>query len=197
MQKTQVRSLIQDDPTCRGTAKLMCFNYWASALELRSNYGAHTPQLGEPTCPRACALRQEKPPQWEACTPLIESSRSPQLEKSPCCNEDRVQSKMKNFFFFKKGIRSDQSLSRVRLFATPWIPAHQASLSVTNSRSSPRLTSIKSVMPSSHLILCRPFLLLPPIPPSISSWVKFLKYQKTLEEPSHIRTFFSLAESKI
>ena len=58
-------------------------------------------------------------------------------------------------------IRSDQSLSRVRLFA------HQASLSITSSRSSLRLTSIDSVMPSSHLILCRPLLLLPPIPPSI------------------------------
>ena len=51
--------------------------------------------------------------------------------------------------------------------ATPWISACQASLSITNSRSSPRLTSIESVMPSSHLILCRPLLLLPPIPPSI------------------------------
>jgi len=49
----------------------------------------------------------------------------------------------------------------------PWIAARQASLSITNSQSSPRLTSIKSVMPSSHLILCRPLLLLPPIPPSI------------------------------
>ena len=64
-------------------------------------------------------------------------------------------------------IRSDQSLSRVRLFATPWITARQASLSITNSRSSPRLMSIKSVMPSSHLILCHPLILLPPIPPSI------------------------------
>ena len=62
---------------------------------------------------------------------------------------------------------SVQSLSRVRFFATPWIAACQASLSITNSRSSPRLTSIESVMPSSHLILCCPFLLLPPIPPSI------------------------------
>ena len=62
---------------------------------------------------------------------------------------------------------SVQSLSHVRLFATPWIAACQASLSITNSRSSPRLTSIKSVMPSSHLILCCPLLLLPPIPPSI------------------------------
>ena len=58
-------------------------------------------------------------------------------------------------------------LSRVRLFVTPWIAARQASLSITNSQSSLRVTSIKSVMPSSHLILCRPLLLLPPIPPSI------------------------------
>ena len=64
-------------------------------------------------------------------------------------------------------IRSDQSLSRVQLFVTPWIAARQASLSITNSRSSLRLTSIESVMPYSHLILCRPLLLLPPIPPSI------------------------------
>ena len=68
---------------------------------------------------------------------------------------------------------SVQSLSRVRLFATPWIAAFQASLSITNSRSSLRLTSIESVMPSSHLILCHPLVLLPPIPPSISlfQWV--------------------------
>ena len=64
-------------------------------------------------------------------------------------------------------IRSDQSLSRVRLFATQWIAACQASLSITNSWSSLRLTPIESVMPSSHLILCRPLLLLPSIPPSI------------------------------
>ena len=62
---------------------------------------------------------------------------------------------------------SVQSLSRVLLFATPWIAARQASLSITNSRSSLKLTSIELVMPSSHLILCRPLLLLPPIPPSI------------------------------
>ena len=68
---------------------------------------------------------------------------------------------------------SVQSLSRVWLFATPWIAACQASLSITNSRSSLRLTSIESVMPSSHLILWRPLLLLPPILPSISlfQWV--------------------------
>ena len=62
---------------------------------------------------------------------------------------------------------SVQSPSCVRLFATPWTAACQASLSITNSRSSLRLTSIKSVMPCSHLILCRPLLLLPPIPSTI------------------------------
>ena len=62
---------------------------------------------------------------------------------------------------------SVQLLSRVRLFATPWIAAHQASLSITNSRRSLRLTFMESVMPSSHLILCRPLLLLFPIRPSI------------------------------
>ena len=62
---------------------------------------------------------------------------------------------------------SVQSLSHVRLFATSWIAAHQASLSIINSQSSLRLTSIESVMPSSHLILCCSLLLLPRIPPSI------------------------------
>ena len=64
-------------------------------------------------------------------------------------------------------VESVQVLSLVRLFATPRIAARQASLSITNSRNSLRLTSIESVMPSSHLILCRPLLLLPPNPPSI------------------------------
>ena len=62
---------------------------------------------------------------------------------------------------------SVQSLSRVRLFATPWTATHQASLSTTNSQSLPRLMSIESVMPSNHLILHRPLLLLPSIFPSI------------------------------
>ena len=62
---------------------------------------------------------------------------------------------------------SVQSLSCLRLFATPWTAAHQASLSFTNYRSLLKLKSIKSVMPSNHLILCRPLLLLPSIFPSI------------------------------
>ena len=60
-----------------------------------------------------------------------------------------------------------QWVSRVWLLVTPWITALQASLSITISRSSPKFMCIESVMPSSHLILCRPLLLLPPIPPSI------------------------------
>ena len=64
-------------------------------------------------------------------------------------------------------ITTSVQLSRVLLFATPWMAARQASLSITDSRSSLRLTSIESVMPSSHLILDCPLLLLPPIPPSI------------------------------
>ena len=62
---------------------------------------------------------------------------------------------------------SVQPLSRVRLFATPWISARQASQSITSSCSSPKLMSIELVMPSNHLILCHPLLLLPPILPSI------------------------------
>ena len=62
---------------------------------------------------------------------------------------------------------SVQLLSRVRLFATPWIPAHQASLSITISRSSPKPMSTESVMPSNHLILCHPLFLSPSVFPSI------------------------------
>ena len=67
----------------------------------------------------------------------------------------------------KPSISSVQSLSHVRVFVTPWIAARQASLFITISRSSLRLTSIESVMPSRHLFLCRSLFLLPSIPPSI------------------------------
>ena len=70
-------------------------------------------------------------------------------------------------FTFSVQFSSVQSLSRVWLFATPWITVHQASLSITSSQSSLSLMSINSVMPSRHLILCCPLLLLPPISPSI------------------------------
>ena len=86
------------------------------------------------------------------------------------------------------------SLSRVRLFETPWIAAHQASLSITNSQSSPKLMSIESVMPSSHLILCRPLLLLPPTPPSI----RVLSNESTLRMrwPKYWSFSFSISPAK-
>ena len=87
---------------------------------------------------------------------------------------------------------SVQSLSRTRLFTTPWITARQASLSITNSQSSLRLMSIESMMPSSHLILCRP--LLPPIPPSIRVFTN----QSTLHMrwPKYWSFSFSIIPSK-
>ena len=72
-----------------------------------------------------------------------------------------------NIFQISLSVSSVQSLSRVWLFATPWTAASQASLSITNSHSPPKPMSIESVMPSNHLILCRPLLLLPSIFPSI------------------------------
>ena len=89
---------------------------------------------------------------------------------------------------------SVQSLSHVRLFATPWITARQASWSITISRSSLRLTSIESVMPSSHLILCHPLFLLPPIPPSI----RVFSNESTLliRWPKYWSFSFSISPSK-
>ena len=71
------------------------------------------------------------------------------------------------YTLIKVQFSSVQLLSHVRLLATPWIAAHEASLSITNSQSSLKLMPIESVKPFSHLILCHPLLLLPPIPPSI------------------------------
>ena len=90
-------------------------------------------------------------------------------------------------------ISSVQSLSRVRLFATPWIAARQPSLSITNSWSSLRLMSIESVMPSSHLILCRP-LLLPLIPPSIRVFSN--KSTLRMRWPKYWSFSFSIIPSK-
>ena len=70
------------------------------------------------------------------------------------------------FWCFSAQFSSVQLLSRVRLFVNPWTAAHQASLSIVNSQSLLKLISIESVMPSNHLILCRPLLLLPSIFPS-------------------------------
>ena len=83
-------------------------------------------------------------------------------------------------------VSSVQSLSRVRLFVTPWIAARQASLSIIISGTSLRLTSIESVMPSSHLTLCRPLLLLPPVSPSISPKYTYIpSLLNLLATPTH------------
>ena len=89
---------------------------------------------------------------------------------------------------------SVQSLSRVRLFVTPWTAALQASLSITDSQSLLKLMSIELVMPSSHLILCRPLLLLPPIPPSI----RVVSNESTLHMrwPKYCSFSFSIIPSK-
>ena len=85
-------------------------------------------------------------------------------------------------FKFTQRASSVQLLSCVQLFVTPWTAAHQASLSITNSQSLLKLISIESVMPSNHLILCRPLLLLPSIFPSIrvfsNEWILHIRWPK-------------------
>ena len=108
---------------------------------------------------------------------------SPSKVSSFCClchNAQSIPSEGHSYIYLKWSVflgdaqnfnllqfSSVQSLSHVHLFATPWTAASQASLSITNYQSPPKLMSIELVMPSSHLILCRPLSLLPPIPPSI------------------------------
>ena len=96
-------------------------------------------------------------------THLLSSLQSPAWCSQPLLCFPQACTDFSHLYQF----RSVQSLSHVWLFVTPWIAARQASLSITNSRSLLKLMPIKLVMPSSHLILCCPLLLLPPIPPSI------------------------------
>ena len=88
---------------------------------------------------------------------------------------------------------SVQSLSHVQLFATPWAAAHQSSLSITYSQSLLKLMSIESVMPSNHLILCRPLLLLPSILPSI--WVFSNESVLCIRWPKYWSFSFSISPS--
>ena len=90
--------------------------------------------------------------------------------------------------------QSVQSLSRVQLFATPWTAAHQASLSITIHLELAQLMSIESVMPSNHLILCRPLLLLPSVFPSI----RLFSNESTLRMrwPKYWSFSFSIISSK-
>jgi len=91
------------------------------------------------------------------CT-YVSIGRSYQTVAQSSCNSSQPNTKLSQVFIpvASYPLHSVQSLSRVQLFATPWIAARQASLSTTNSQSSPKLMCIESVMPSSHLILCCP-----------------------------------------
>jgi len=110
------------------------------------------------------------------CYSLLQSTPFCQNTTLTCLSRVAIHGMAHSFIELDKAViqvislfqfNSVQSFSHVRLFATSWIAACQASVSITNSRGSLRLTSIESVMPSSHLILCSPLLLLTPIPPSI------------------------------
>ena len=131
------------------------------------------------SCIRLCGSREfSRPEYWSGSLSLLLPTQgfSSQLR-------DQTQvSRIAGRFFTSWATRDAQrqlfssvqfSCSVVSNSVTPWIAARQACLSITNSQSSLKLSSIESMMPSSHLILCRPLLLLPPIPPSISlfQWV--------------------------
>ena len=118
----------------------------------------------------------------------------PSSDETKCCDL--------SFLNGEYQFSSVQSLSCVWLFATPWTAAHQASLSITNSRSLPKPMSIESVMPSSHLILWRPLLLLPSIFPSIRvfsnelvlriRWPKNWSFQLQRQSLMNIQDWFPL-----
>ena len=140
----------------------------------------HPPRLGLPSYPP-----QSHPSR---------SSQNTDLETRIYTREKTVSSISGSGKLDSVQFSSVHSLSRVWLFATPWITAHQASLSITNSRSSRKLMSIESVMPSSHLILCHPLLLLPSIPPSI----RVFSNESTLRMrwPKYCSFSFSISPSK-
>ena len=134
----------------------------------------------------------------ELGTYRVESSRHNQEKCSKNHSNNKYaiykNTRGNDYFYWSVQLSSVQSLSSVRLFATQWITARQASLSITNSWSLPRLMSIELVMPSSHLILCHPLLLLPPIPPSI----RVFSNESTLRMrwPEHWSFSFSIIPSK-
>ena len=109
------------------------------------------------------------------------------------------------FWWGAECFRSIQSLSHVWLFVTPWTAAHQASLSITNSQSLLKLMSIESVMPSNHLILCRPLFLLSSVFPSIRvfssesvlhiRWPKYWNFSFSLSPSMNIQDWFPLGRT--
>ena len=141
---------------------------------------------------------------WTPWVQAVASSGDPELAASSCdllCLRPLLLSffSLKEMFIywlcwvFYAQFSSVQSLSHVRLFATPWTAARQASLSIANSRSLLRLMSIESVMPSNHLILCCPLLLLPSIFPSIRVFSKELAL--LIRWPKYWSFSFSISSS--
>ena len=151
-------------------------------------------------------ILQARIPEWVVMPSSRGSSQPTDWPRSPAtgrfywhlyCDENILNLRRNfNFYIVKPSVQfsSVQSLSPVWLLVTPWIAAHQAYLSITITQSSLRLASIKSVMPSSHLILCRPLLLLPPIPPSI----RVFSNESTLHMrwPNYWSFSFSIIPSK-
>ena len=141
------------------------------------------------------------PASWEICMQGKKQQLEPDMEKQTGSKSGKGYVKAVYCYpayltYMQSSVQfsSVQSLSRVWLFATPWIAACQASLSITNSRRSLRLMSIESVMPSGHTILCRPLLLLPPNPPNI----RVFSNESTLRmrRPKYWSFSFSLIPSK-
>ena len=128
--------------------------------QLSLDSGPHTPSLSASAASLAlCDVRK----QWVDVSSLNHWELSLSMISTMKIQVNTLYCKYR----YLHQLSSVQSLSHVWLFATPWTAACQASLSITNSQSLLKLIPIESVMPSSHLILCRPLLLLPPIPPSI------------------------------
>ena len=142
-------------------------------------YAAATAAKSLQSCLTLCDPIDGSPPS----SPSLAFSRQEQCSRLPFPSPRHESEKWK----WSRSVQfsSVQSLSQVRLFVTPWIAACQASLSITNSRSLLKLMSTKWVMPSSHLILCRPLLLLPPNPSQhqgLFQWVSSLhQVAKVLE----------------
>ena len=139
------------------------------ALNTTKGWANHLNHPSSPTCGHTPTLTPYKEHAVPSLPTLVSRQGTLLLASAPCCC-NRVPNKALPeplWISINSVSQSVQSLSHVRLFATPWIAVCQASLSITISWSSRKLKSIESVMPSSHLILCRPLLLLPSIPPSI------------------------------
>ena len=159
--------------------KIGRFPTWFNGKEFACQYRRHRRhrwarapggRKWQPT-PYSCLENSMDRGAWQATAHGVTESDT--IEHTCKNDHNSINSQLRCHFFtavFSEILSSVQSFSRVQFFATPWIAARQASLSITHSRSSLRRTSIESVMPSSHLILCCPLLLLPPIPPSTESF---------------------------